>query len=156
MISNKEKFDNLFGITRKGKIAIRMLKDGNEFTVIPFVNEDVGEYLKESNPVRKQWTQQMLRERDEMFKPPTKAWMQLLPFIAIGVILITMIIVFALLFNKFDKLEGLANAEKLDAESRIVMAGAINNNTGAIRDYAYSLDRLTNSKEQNTGVQIIK
>lgn len=155
IVANKERFENLFGINRKGKLAIRMLKDGNEFTVIPFLNQDVAEYLKESNPVRKQWTIQMLRERDEMFKPTEKTWMKLLPFIAIGAILITMVIVFALLFNKFDKLEGLAAAEKLDAESRIVMAGAMGNTTNAINAYAEALNNFADNAACVGGTQIV-
>lgn len=126
-------FKSLYGVTKGGKRAIRLLKEGNEYTAIPWSNKDAIEYLRESKPVRKQWANNSFREGMEVFKDE-QSWLQKYGgLVTMMGAFVTIMIIFIFLFSKLEVLE--------------VHASAINN-------YATALGEFTKTV-QAVGVQNI-
>lgn len=121
----------LWGVTQKGKSSLRLIKDGDEFTAVPWANEDVQKYLKVSMPVRQQWANNLLRESWELFAPKQGFFEKYGSMIMMGGTLVIIMIIFIVLFNKFDEIEQLS--------------AALNNYAGAMTDFAKAL--------RETGVQ---
>jgi hypothetical protein len=140
-IQNKEKNKELvqkrineyigscYGITNKGKKAIRLIKIGNEYTVIPFADASILDYLQVSKPVRLQWLNNMIKEGDQMFTNEPSFWQQYGSMVMFGGAMIIIMIIFIVLFNQLGKLE--------------TISAAINNQAAAMNEYVKVLRELT-------------
>lgn len=99
-------YKSLYGTTTRGKKALRLLKDGDTLTAIPFTNREVSEYLRVTKPVRSQWANNLFLEGMDMYRDEPNFMQKYGVMMGLAGLMITMIIVFALLFNQFDQLEG--------------------------------------------------
>jgi len=118
-------FKNILGITKKGKITLRLFKDGDEITVVPWYDQDVKEFLRVTKPIREQWADNLLREGEELFKPEPTFLERYGAMVMVGGAFIVVSIIFIMLFNKFDNLDSLAGALNNYAEAMNSMSGAI-------------------------------
>lgn len=110
-------YKSLYGTTRKGKMAIRLMKDGNQYTVIPWSDDKNVEYLRITKPTRLQWANAMLRESAEVF-PEEKGFMEKYGhYVAFGATLMVILVIFIILFDKFDTLAGISDAITTHAKS---------------------------------------
>jgi hypothetical protein len=121
----------LFGVTNKGKSALRLLKDGDEYTAVSWQNTEVEKYLRVSNPVRQQWANNLFREGMELFAPEKGFWDKYGSFIMMGGTFVIIAIIFIFLFNKLEVMQD--------------YAGALNNYANAITEMAKAV--------RETGVQ---
>jgi len=115
-------YKSLYGVTKGGKKAIRLLKEGNEYTCIPWSDEKTIEYLQESRPVRKQWANNSFREGLEVFKDEPSFMQKYGGMITMMGAMLTIAIIFIFLFAKFDTLEAVAGAMNRHSEAMIEMA----------------------------------
>lgn len=123
----------LFGVTAKGKSALRMLKEGDEYTAVSWHNSEVEKYLRVSNPIRQQWANNLFREGMELFAPDKGFWDKYGSFIMMGGTFVIIAIIFIFLFNKLEVMQD--------------YAGALNNYADAIREMAKAV--------RDTGVQSV-
>lgn len=117
---------SLYGTTNRGRKAIRLVKDGDVLTVIPFTNVEVTEYLRITKPVRSQWANNLFLEGMQMYKDEPTFMQKYGVMLGLAGLMMTIIIVFALLFNQFDVLKDNASAIN-------TFAGALNNHATALK-----------------------
>ena len=118
-------YKSLYALTKRGRKCIRLLRDGAEITAIPFTNVDVENYLRITKPVRVQWANSMFREGLEMYKPEANWVEKYGSLIAFGGAMLVILIIFIVLFEKFEMLEQ--------------MSGAINNYSDQLAEYVKAL-----------------
>lgn len=102
---NSDELFKLFGTTKKGKMAVRMIKEGDEYTIIPFFDKDVAEYLRVTRPVRLQWANVSIKEGRELFANKMGFMEKYGSMIMLGATMMVILVIFIMLFNKFDQLE---------------------------------------------------
>lgn len=124
----------LFAVTRRGKYALRFLKDGDEYTAVPWNNSEIEEYLRQSQPVRQQWANNVFREGMTLFAPEKGFWEKYGSVVMMGSAFVVIMIIFVFLFNKFDNLQSLS--------------GSLNNYADAMKQFAQAV--------RETNVQNIK
>lgn len=118
-------YKSLYALTKRGKKCIRLLRDGAEITAVPFTNADVENYLRITKPVRVQWANSMFREGLEMYKPEANWAEKYGSLIAFGGAMLVILIIFIVLFEKFEMLE--------------TMSSAINNYSQELSEYVKAL-----------------
>lgn len=119
-------YENIFGVTKKGKLSFNIFKEGDEFTIVPWYNEDIREYLRVSKPTREQWANNLLREGLEELFPRDQGFFEKYgSLVMMGGAFIVIAIIFIMLFNKFDQLASLSGALNHYADSLSQMASAV-------------------------------
>lgn len=95
-------FKGIYATTKKGKLALRLIKEGDDFHVVPWIDVEVKEYLRVSKPTRMQWANNMMRELYELFPKKKDGWEKYGGAIMFGGTLVLITIIFIMLFNKFE------------------------------------------------------
>ena len=126
-------YKSLYGISIKGKFFLRLLKSGDNYSIVPWNNHDVENYLKVSEPVRKMWANNLFREGMDLFPRVTGFWEKYGSILIMGGTLVVVLFIFIFLFQKLDMLK---------------------DNTAAINNYADALREFTKAIAGNPAQKV--
>jgi len=101
-------YKSCYGLTNRGKKVLRVVKEGNEYTIIPFTNDNVLPYLRISKPVRMQWANNMLRQGIELYKGEPSFMEKYGSYVILGGTLIVVLLIMIFMFEKLDNINAYA------------------------------------------------